>query len=82
MSIESGMLVTYCMQYAISVSLLLRLTACISRSVHVSPRGTWAVITLRETLGYVDITCVMSVSRSPLPFIVSYDLGGGAEDRK
>ena len=42
----------------------------------VSPRGTWAVITLRETLGCVDITCVMSVSKSPLPCIVSYDLWG------
>ena len=58
---------------SVSVSLLLLLTACISRSVHVSPRGIWAVITLRETLGYVDITCVMYVSNSHLPFIVSYD---------
>ena len=55
------------------MSLLLLLTTCLSRSVHVSPRGTWAIITLRETLGYVDITCVMSVSKSPQPFIVSYD---------
>ena len=61
------------MQCAMSVSLLLLLTACVSSSVYVSPRGIWAVITLRETLGYVDITCVMSVSKSPLPFIVSYD---------
>ena len=59
-----------------SVSLLLLRTACVSRSVHVSPRGTWAVITLRKTLGYVDITCVMSVSKSPQPFIVSYDFVG------
>ena len=33
----------------------------------------WVVITPHETLGYVDITCVMSVSKSPLPFLVSYD---------
>ena len=64
-----------------SVSLLLLLTACVSRSVYVSPRGLWAVITLLETLRYVDITCVMSVSKSPLPFIISYDFLG-AEDRK
>ena len=63
MSIESGMLVTCSMQCALSVSFLLLLTACVSRSVHVSPRGTWAVITLCETLGYVDITCVMYVSK-------------------
>ena len=70
------------MQCAMSVSLLLLLTAsCVSRSVHVSPRGIWAVITLCETLCYVDITCVMSVSKSPLLFIVSYDFLG-AEDRK
>ena len=69
------------MQCAMSVSLLLLLTACVSRSVHVSPRGPWAVITLRETLGYVDITRVMSVSKSPLPFIVCYDFFG-PEDRK
>ena len=69
------------MQCAMSVSLLLLLTACVSRSVHISPRGTWAVITLSENLGYVDITCVMSVSKSPLPFIRSYNFGG-AEDRK
>ena len=61
MSIESGMLVTCLMQCAMSVSLLLLLTARISRSVHVSPRDTLAVITLCEILGYVDITCVMSV---------------------
>ena len=69
------------MQCAMSVSPLLLLTAYVSRSVHVSPRGIWAVITLRETLCYVDITCVMSVSKSPLPFIVSYDFFG-AEDSK
>ena len=63
------------MQCAMSVSLLLLLTACVSRSVHISPRGTWAVITRHENLGYVDITCVMSVSKSSLPFIVF--LGGG-----
>ena len=62
------------MQCAMSVSLLL--TACVSRSVDISPHGTWAVITLRESLGYVDITCVESVSKSPLPFIISYDFGG------
>ena len=50
------------------LSLLLLLTACTSRSVHVSPRGVWTVTTLRETLCYVDTTCVMSVSKSPLPF--------------
>ena len=62
------------MQCAMSVSLLLLITACVSR-------GTWAVITLR---GYVDITCVMSVvSKSPLPFILSHVVfGGEAEDRK
>ena len=65
---------------AMFVSLLLLLIACISCSVNVSPRAIWAVITLRETLGYVDITCVMSVSKSPLPFIVSYDFWG-AEDK-
>ena len=64
------------MQCAMSVYLLLLLTACVSRSVHVSPRGIWAVITLRETLCYVDTACVMSVSKSPLPFIVSYDFWG------
>ena len=69
------------MQCDMSVSLLLLLTACVSCSVHFSPRGTWAVITLCESLGYVDITCVMYVSMSPLPFIVSYDFLG-AEDRK
>ena len=53
-----------------AVSLLLLFT------VHVSPRDTWANIILRETLGYIDITCVMSVSKSPLPFIVSYDFWG------
>ena len=58
------------------VSLMLFLTACVSRSVHVSPFGTWAVVTLRETLGYVDITCVISVSNSPLPFIVYYVFWG------
>ena len=63
------------MQCAMSVSLLLLLTACVFRCVHVSPRGIWAVITLRETLGYIDTTCVMSVSKSPLPFIVSYVVG-------
>ena len=56
------------------VSLMLLLNACVSRSV--SPFGTWAVVTLRETLGYVDITCVISVSKSPLPFIVYYVFGG------
>ena len=69
------------MQCAMSVSLLLLLTACVSHSVHVLSRGIWAVITLRETLCYVDITYVMSVSKSPLPFIVSYDISF-AEDRK
>ena len=64
------------MQRAMYVSLLLLLTACVSRSVHVSPRCVWAVKTLRETLCYVDITCVMSVSKSPLPYIVSYYLFG------
>ena len=54
------------------VALLLLLTAFVSCSVHVSSRGTWAVITLRESLGYVDITYVMSVSKSPLPFIIYY----------
>ena len=68
------------MQCTMSVSLLLLLSACVSRSVHISQRGTWAVITLRESLGYVDITCVKSVSKSPLSFIVSYFLG--AEDGK
>ena len=65
------------MQCAMSVSLLLLLTACVSRSVYISPRGTWTVITLCESLGYVDITCVMSVSKSPLPFILSYVFRGG-----
>ena len=60
------------MQCAMSVFLLLLLTACVSRSVHISQCGIWAFITLRETLGYVDITCVMFVSKSPLPFIVSF----------
>ena len=64
------------MQCAMSVSFLLLLTACVSRSVHVSPRGIWAVITLRVTLCYIDITCVMSVSKSPLLFIVTYDFLG------
>ena len=64
------------MQCVMSVSLLLLLTACVSRSVHVSPHGIWAVITLRKPLGYVDITCVMSVSKSLMPFIVSYDFFG------
>ena len=59
-----------------SVALLLLLTVCVSRSVHVSSRGIWAVITLCETLCYVDITCVMSVSKSPLRLIVSYDFFG------
>ena len=59
------------MQCAMSVSVLLLLTACVSRSVHVSPCGTWPVITLRETLGYADVTCVMSVFKSPL-FILIY----------
>ena len=67
-----------------SVSLLLLLTACVSRFVHVSPHGIWAVITLCETLGYVGIICVMGGGRrcykSPLPFSVSYDFW--AEDRK
>ena len=54
------------------VSLWLFITACASRSVHISPRGTWAVINLCESLGYVDITCVMSVSKSPIPVIVGY----------
>ena len=58
---------------AMSVSLLLLLTACVCCSVHFSPRGIWDVITLRVTLCYVDITCVMSVSKYPLPFIISYD---------
>ena len=56
-------------------------SACVSRSVHISPHGTWAVITFRKTLGYVDITCVMFVSKSHLPFIVSYDFFW-TEDRK
>ena len=68
------------MQCAMYVSLLLLLTACVSRSVYISPCGTWAIITLRESLGYVDITCVMSVSKSHLPFIVYYVFGD--EDRK
>ena len=72
MSIEYGMLVTCLMQCAMSMSLRLLLTARVFRSVHISPRGTWAVITLRESLGYVNITCVMSVSKSPLPFTVFY----------
>ena len=64
------------MQCAMSVSLLLLLTVCVSRSIHVSSLGTWAVITLRETIGYVDITCVI--------FIVSYDnfFWGVPEDKK
>ena len=55
------------MQCAMSVSLLLLLTACVSRSIHVSLRGTWGVITLPETLGYVDIIFDSSdnVSKSP-----------------
>ena len=64
------------MQCAMFVSPLLLLTACVSRSVHISPCDIWVVITLRETLCYVDITCVMSVSKSPLPFIISYDFWG------
>ena len=60
------------MQCAMYVFLMLLLTACVSRSGHFSQCGIWAGITLRETLGYVDITCVMSVSKSPLPFIVPY----------
>ena len=65
------------MQYDMSVSLLLLITAaCVSRSVHISPCGTWAVITLRESIGYVYIDCVMSVSKTPLPFILSYDFWG------
>ena len=69
------------MQCVMSVSLLLLLTACVSRFVHISPRGTWAVITLRESLDYVHIACVSLFSKSPLPFVLSYVLGG-AEDRK
>ena len=65
------------MHCAMFVSLLLLLIACVSRSVHISPRGTWAVKIHRESLGYVDITCVMSVSKSPLPFIVCYVFFGG-----
>ena len=34
------------------------------------------LLTLRESLGLVDIVGVMSVSTSPVPFIVSYDFGG------
>ena len=61
------------MKCAMSVS---SSAACVSCSVHVSPHGIWAVINIRQTLGYVDITCVMSVSKSPLPLIVSYDFLG------
>ena len=68
------------MQCAMSVSLLLLLTTCVSPFAHISPRGTWAVITLQESLGYVDINCVMSDSKSSLPFVISYDFFG-AEDR-
>ena len=46
-SIEYAMLVTCWMQCAMSDSILLLFTACVPRSVHVSPRGIWAVITLR-----------------------------------
>ena len=51
-SIESDMLVTCCMQCAMSVSLLLFLTARVScsYSVQVLPCGPWSVITLRENL--------------------------------
>ena len=50
-SIDSGMLVTCCI-CAMSVSLLLLLTACVSgaSSVQFSLRGPWTVITLRENL--------------------------------
>ena len=55
------------------VPLLLLITECGSR-------GPWDVITLRESLGYVEIAGVMSVSKSPLSFVESYDFG--VEDRK
>ena len=46
------------MQSAMSVSVLLLLTACVSRFVHVSPRGIWAVITLGLKIGNsILITC-------------------------
>ena len=60
---------------------VLLLAACVSSSVHFLSCGIWAVITLHEILGYVYITCVMSVSKSPLPFIVSYVIFW-TEDRK
>ena len=41
----------------------------------ISPRGPWAVISLREILGKVHSTCVMSVTKSLLPFVASYELG-------
>ena len=81
-SIESGMLVTCGMQCAMSVSLRLLLTACVSHSVHISLRGTWAVITLCESFGYVGIGYVKSFLLSLLCHS-SYVLGGGgAEDMK
>ena len=38
--------------------------------------GPCAAITLRKSLGHIDITCVMSVSKFTLPFVVSYDFLG------
>ena len=61
------------MQFTMYVPLLLLHTASGSR-------GAWAVLVLHESLGYVEIACVLSVSKSPLSFVEYYKFG--VEDRK